>query len=518
VRGRHADACGVHRQELRGAAGLMRASRSALLAAALFAALSAPAWAVHWPFIGKAAHKVARAAPANVRVWVTSADQSLLLSREPDLRQRPAEMTAGYAAAGALIIDTHKRYQGYLGVGASLTDASAVAINRSMNPKQRKALMRELFGDATDHPSGLGISFVRVPIGGSDFSQLHYSLDDAARGATDASLAHFRLDPYRSGQVPLLQEARRINPGLLLMASPWSAPAWMKENDSLVGGHLQPRWYGAFADYLVRFSDEYTKLGLPLYAISLQNEPGYDTPDYPGMVVTANERTRLIVEALGPKLAQRKSPPLLLDHDHNWDEPQSPARVLADAAAARYVGGVAWHCYKGHVVAQSKLHDQFPAFDAYMTECSGGGWQKDFEEAMRWFYGEVAIGSLDNWARAVAFWNLALDTTHGPHAGGCKNCRGIVTIDARGHVTRNAEYYALAHVTRCLRTGARHVASTDGPDGIRSVAFRNEDDGSLVLLAYNDAKQTRRLDVRAGARGFEYELPAGTAATFCWQP
>jgi glucosylceramidase len=494
----------------------MRPTRAALALVAVLA--TAPAWAVHWPFARVFAHRPARAVATPVEVWVTSADQALLLSHEPDLHQQAADVAAGGAAPEALVIDPATRYQSYLGVGAAMTDASAVAINKSLDPKQRKALMRELFGDATDHPSGLGIGFVRVPIGGSDFSQLHYSLDDVERGRSDAALARFRLDPYRTGQVPLLLEARKVNPGLLLMASPWSAPAWMKENDSLVGGHLQPRWYGAFADYLVRFSDEYAKAGLPLYALSLQNEPGYDTPDYPGMVVTPGERARLVAGELGPRLAKRANAPLLLDHDHNWDEPQSPARVLGDPAAARYVGGVAWHCYKGHVAAQSKVHEQFPAFDAYMTECSGGGWQKDWEDALHWFYGEVVIGSFANWARAVALWNIALDTTHGPHAGGCKNCRGVVTIDAHGHVTRNVEYYALAHVTRCLRTGARRVASSGGPDGVATVAFRNEDDGSLVLLAYNDAKQARHLDVRAGARGFGYDLPAGTAATFCWRP
>jgi glucosylceramidase len=446
-----------------------------------------------------------------VQLWLTTADQRQLLARQSDL-----PLQAEPRPAGALVINPTLRYQAYVGAGAALTDASAQLLSHSLKPRQRHALLRELFGPA---PGGLALGFVRVPIGGSDFSPLHYSLDDQPGGRSDPELAGFRLDPYGFGQVSLLQEARKLNPQLLLMGSPWSAPAWMKRNGSLVGGQLDPRWYGAFADYLVRFSTEFARLGIPLYAMSVQNEPEFEPPDYPGMRFPAPERARFIAQELGPRLAKLPAAPLLLEYDHNWDQPGSPLGVLGDPAAARYVGGVAWHCYKGLVPAQSAVHDVHPQYDAYLTECSGGGWEKGgWNEAMRWFYGNLVIESQRHWSRAVAFWNLALDEKAGPHAGGCKNCRGVVTVDtASGAITRNVEYYALGHLTRCLRPGARRIASDSEPEGIATVAFRNADDGSLVLLAYNRASAARQLRGWSDGRSFGYELPGGAAATFCWQ-
>jgi glucosylceramidase len=159
-----------------------------------------------------------------------------------------------------------------------------------------------------------------------------------------------------------------------------------------------------------------------------------------------------------------------------------------------------------------------PQYDAYLTECSGGGWQKGgWSEAMAWFYGTLVIEGARNWARAVAFWNLALDEKSGPFAGGCRNCRGVVTINRTdGSVTRNVEHYALGHLTRCVRPGARRIASDSDPNGIVTVAFRN-DDGSLALLAYNRAGTARPLRAWVTGRQFATELPAGAAATFCWQ-
>jgi glucosylceramidase len=455
------------------------------------------------------AARPAAAQRATVQVWLTTVEPTHRLARMPDLPLLPGERLAG-----AITINPAQRFQAYVGAGAALTDSSAQVMNRALNAKQRKALLAELFGPA---PAGLAFGFMRVPIGGSDFSELHYSLDDMPTGATDPQLAGFRLDPYRLGQVPLLQAARKLNPQLKLMGSPWSAPAWMKDNHSLVGGRLEPRWYGAFADYLLRFTREYARAGVPLYALSVQNEPGYSTPDYPGMVFPPAERARFIAQELGPRLTREPAPPLLLEHDHNWDEPGSPLTVLGDPAAARYVGGVAWHCYKGNVAAQSQVHEAMPQYDAYLTECSGGGWQKGgWNEAMAWFYGTLVIEGQRNWARAVAFWNLALDEKSGPFAGGCRNCRGVVTINrADGSVTRNVEYYALGHLTRCVRPGARRIGSDSDPAGIVTVAFRN-DDGSLALLAYNRAGATRPLRAWVAGRQFATELPAGAAATFCW--
>jgi glucosylceramidase len=444
-----------------------------------------------------------------VQVWVTTADRSRLLARDTDLafdEEPPRPLL--------IEVDERARYQEMVGFGAAITDASATVINR-LQSAQRNALLRELFGP----PPGIGLGFVRVAIGASDFSSFHYSLDDLPPGETDPTLAHFALDANRTQLTPLLRAARSINPQLKVVASPWSAPGWMKNSGNLVGGKLRPEAYGVFADYLLRYADASAQAGVPIYALTVQNEPGFAPTDYPGMLFEPAARARFIREYLGPRLAARQHPPLLLDWDHNWDKPEAPLHVLADDDAARYIAGVAWHCYYGEVQAQLQVHEAHPDKDAYLTECSGGGWSPHWSEALRHFVGHLMIGSTRAWAKGVILWNLALDEQHGPHAGGCKNCRGVVTIDtASGRVARNVEYYSLAHLSRFVRPGARRIKSSDAEEGLQNVAFRNADDGSLVLLVLNGGSEGRIFSVRSGGRSFSYELPAGAVATFSWRP
>ena len=119
----------------------------------------------------------------------------------------------------------------------------------------------------------------------------------------------------------------------------------------------------------------------------------------------------------------------ILDWDHNWDEPQSPLTVLDDSVARRFVAGVAWHCYAGDVAAQSQVHSVYPGKDVYFTECAGGAWAPNFGDNLRWNVRTLIIGATRHWARGVILWNLALDPQHGPHLGGCADCRGVLTID-----------------------------------------------------------------------------------------
>jgi len=446
--------------------------------------------------------------PTEVQVWITTADRSMLLAREADVKLHEQ-------AVLPLVIDVDEntRYQEMVGFGAAVTDATITVIDKRLPPKKRNELMKELFGPAP----GIGLSFVRVPIGASDFSASHYSLDDRPPGETDYTLTHFALDANHTQLTPFLHAARAINPQLRVVASPWSAPGWMKDSGNLVTGKLRPEAYDVFAAYLLRYADASAKAGVPIYALTVQNEPGFEPTDYPGMLFDPPTRARFIAEFLGPRLALEKHAPLILDWDHNWDKPEAPLEVLADPKAARYISGVAWHCYYGEVQAQQEVHAAFPDKDAYVTECSGGGWSPRWSEALKQFVGHLMIGSTRGWAKGVILWNLALDERHGPHAGGCKNCRGVITVDsATGHVTRNVEYYSLAHLSRFVRPGARRIESSNDIEGLQTVAFRNADDGSTVLLVLNGADEAREFSVRVAARSFHYQLPPGSVATFRW--
>ena len=441
-----------------------------------------------------------------VRAFLTTADQQQLLA--PSAVDKPS------AKAGDVIrIDPKRQHQRIAGFGAAITEGSAWLIRNGMSNTQRDALMRELF---TREGTGLGFEFTRLTIGASDFSRRHYSLDDMPSGQTDPELKHFSLDAERADVIPAVKQALALNPKLQVMASPWSAPGWMKTTDSLVQGQLRPEFYGAFANYMVRYVESMRAEGVPIFALTLQNEPHFEPGDYPGMRMPPATRAAVVGQHLGPLLKAKGMKTQLLEWDHNWDEPWSPLSMLSDKTARKYVSGVAWHCYAGDVSAQSEVAQHFPELDVWFTECSGGEWKPQWNETLPWITRNLIIGSTRHGARGVLMWNLALDPQYGPHLGGCKDCRGVVTIDPKtGQVTRNIEYYAFGHASRFVQQGARRVDSEGGTKGLDHVAFTNPD-GSTALIVSNSAAEARRFTVQAPGQRFSYELPASGVATFTW--
>src|SRR5438874_10170148 len=445
-----------------------------------------------------------------VQVWLTTPGGYKLLSQEPDIHFA----SGGAAVPTTITVDEGTTYQQMVGFGAAITDASAWLLQNGMTPSQREALLQELFGPKP----GLGLSFTRLTMGASDFSLHQYSYDDMPAGETDSSLAHFSIDSNRAYVLPVVQRALAINPQLKIMASPWSPPGWMKTTGSLIQGTLLPEAYGPLAEYFGRYIEAYRAAGVPIYAVTVQNEPHYEPPNYPGMRLEPPARARFVGQYLGPLFARRGIGTIILDWDHNWDEYTSPLQVLADSVAPRYIAGIAWHCYGGDVSAQTLVHDAHPEKDAYFTECSGGEWAASFADNLKWFVRTLIIGSTRGWAKGVLLWNLALDEQHGPHTGGCGNCRGVVTINSASRaVTRNVEYYVLAHASRFARPGAHRIASTSGIEGLESVAFRNADDGSKALIVVNTAAQQRSFAVRWAGQSFSSAIPAGAVVTFYWK-
>ena len=450
---------------------------------------------------------------AAVQAWTTTGDKSKLLAPESAGR-----FGNGAARPLQIAVDANQRFQVMAGFGASITDASGWLIQQRMSAAQRNALLSELFGRG---PGGIGLDFTRLTIGASDFSRSHYSLNDRPPGQADPELVHFSIEANRGDVLPVVKQALAVNPQLQVMASPWSAPGWMKTTDSLVKGSLRPDRYDAFARYLVRYVQAYAAEGIPIFALTVQNEPHFEPDDYPGMRVEAQARAALIGQHLGPLLAREKLKVQLIDWDHNWDVPESPLAVLADPVARAFVAGVGWHCYvdEKYLTNQSVVRNAFPEKDVWLTECSGGEWKPVWAERLPWTVRNLIINSTRHWARGVQMWNLALDENHGPHLGGCKDCRGVVTIhSATGEVTRNLEYYALAHASKFVRLGAQRIASSAGSDGLDTVAFRNTDDGSVVLLVCNSAVSERSFSIVFGGQTLQASLARESVATYVWKP
>ena len=408
-------------------------------------------------------------------------------------------------------VSSAQKYQTIDGFGASLTDSSAWLLYTQLTPDQRNEIVHALF----DPKRGIGVSFLRQPMGASDLALNDYSYDDVPAGQSDPDLKHFSAERDNAYILPLLREAIAINPEMKVIASPWSPPGWMKTTDAMIGGSLKESAYAQLAQYFVKFIQAYEAAGVPIYGITMQNEPLYMPDNYPGMNFSAVAEQKFVRDNLGPALAKANLHPKVMLYDHNWDKPEYPNAILSDPAATKYVDGVAWHCYGGDVSAQSAVHDKFPSKDVWETECSGGTWQKGdvLAEGAR-----LLIEATRNWAKSVVLWNMALDQNNGPHTGGCDTCRGVVTVDTSktARVTKNADFYVLGHAGKFVRPGAVRIDSKSyGTTSIEDVAFQNID-GSIVLVVLNNAASPQTFTVSDARASFTYTLPAGSLATFTW--
>ena len=471
-------------------------------------------------------------APRTAQVWVTTPDGALRMADRGTVAFGSAPTDAP-----TVVVDPSRRFQTMAGFGASITDSSA-AVLYTLDPAARTAAMESLFSPTR----GDGLNYLRQPIGASDFTAgPAYTYDDVPAGQTDYALRHFSIAHDRKQILPLLRQARRLNPQLRVMATPWSPPAWMKTNGSLVGGRLidSPAVYRAYAAYLTKFVQAYRAEGIPVDTLTVQNEPQNRNPaGYPGMDLPSWQAAK-VIEQLGPMLRAAGLRTKILGYDHNWAEhPNDAANTPPDAVAdidrypqellstraARWIAGTAYHCYYGDPSAMTALHDEFPDKDIYFTECSGSQSSdpaNTFSDTLKWHARNLIIGSTRNWAKTVINWNLALDENNGPHNGGCGTCTGVLTVASDGTVTRNAEYYTLGHLARFVRPGAVRVASTSfGTTGwngqVMDVAFVNPD-GSTVLVAHNQNDNPQTFGVRFGDESFAYTLPGGALATFVWR-
>ncbi len=445
-----------------------------------------------------------------VSVWETTASQSQLLAP-----QAGATFTAGNGSASQTItVNPATTYQTMTGFGASFTDSSASLVASS---PLRSQIMTKLFSPT----SGIGLDFLRQPIGASDFSQSLFSYDDLPSGQTDPTLAKFSIAHDNAYILPVLQQALSLNPNVTVMATPWSPPGWMKTTGSMIGGTLSSGDYQVFAQYLTKFIQAYDAAGVPISLITPQNEPEYSPSNYPGSTLTASQEASLI-DDLGPDLKQAGLSTKIIAYDHNWNDTTFPETVLGDPTAGPYVAGVAWHCYAGDPSAQTTVHNAYPNVGTYFTECSGtqsSNPANTFSDSLDWQTENLIIDATRNWAKTVATWNMALNPGGGPSMN-CTNCTGVVTVDnSADTATYNAEYYVLGQASKFVKPGAVRIDSnTFGSGNLEDVAFQNPD-GSDALIALNaDTSSAHTFNVDENGQYFSYTLPAKAVATFTWTP
>ncbi len=448
------------------------------------------------------------AAADTVDVWLTRGDQVSLLEQRPALAWQSGDGTH----STKIHVDPNVTYQTIDGFGASVTDSSAWLIQYELNSAQRNALMDALFARDT----GIGISFLRVPMGASDFALSAYTYDDMPAGQTDPTLANFSISHDETYIIPTLLDAAGRTDELKIIASPWSPPAWMKNTQSLWGGSLESQYYAPYAQYFVRFVEGYQAAGVPIYAVTPQNEPLNDTTSMPAATMQTYQQSAFVGDHLGPAFATAAISTKIIAFDHNWSDWNYPVVVLNDAEAGPFIAGAAFHGYAGDVSQQSTFHTFHPDAEVHFTEITGGDWATNFADNLMWGLRNIIIGATRNWSRSALFWNIALDQNHGPRIGGCSDCRGVVTIDTgSGDVTYEVEYYIIGHASKFVRPGAVRIDSDSLTDTVETAAFVNVD-GSKVLIAVNPQSSSRWFDVVVNDQSFAYRLTGKSVATFVW--
>jgi glucosylceramidase len=444
------------------------------------------------------------ASSSDVSFWLTKGDQSGLLQKQN------ANLVFGATSNNypKITIDTGQTFQTVEGFGFALTGASAYLINH-MSAAARDALLKELF--ASDSNS-ISISYLRVSIGASDLNTSVFSYDDLPAGQTDENLQHFSLAPDEADLIPVLKLILAINPNIKILGSPWSPPAWMKENRSTIGGRLLPQYYGVYANYFVKYVQGMKGHGITVDAITTQNEP-LNPDNNPSLYMPASQQDSFIRYHLGPAFQSNNITTKIILYDHNCDHPEYPISILDDAATRPFVDGSAFHLYAGDISAMTTVHNAYPSKNLYFTEQYTGSEGK-FDGDLKWSVKNVVIGSMRNWSRNALEWNLASDPTYSMHTqGGCNTCKGAVNIDGNS-VTRNVSYYIIAHASKFVPAGSVRINSNVVGD-LYNVAFKTPS-GKKVLIVENDSNSSQNFNIAFNGKWVTTSLPAGAVGTYVW--
>lgn len=440
-----------------------------------------------------------------VKVWSTYRDK----------RHAPGEALswkpAGDVRAEAIVLDPHTTKQEILGFGAAMTDSSCYVLSQ-MTAAEREPLMHDLFS-----PDEMAMNVCRTCIGASDYSRDVYSFDESDE--PDPELKKFSIDHDKAYILPVLREARKANPELFLFSSPWSPPGWMKPNKSMLGGAMRKNSFGPYAQYFMKFLEGYKAEGVAIDAVTVQNETDAEQEGNMPACLWAQEAEMDFVKShLGPALRKAGSPVKIWVIDHNYSLWGRAVDELSDEGVYEYVDGIAWHGYVGEVSAMSRVHDAFPQKNAYWTEGGPDINQPDYQTDWTKWAGTFN-GILNNWARSITSWNMALDEKGKPNVGPF-SCGGVVTVENGSHkVTKSGQYWAFAQYSRHVKRGAKVFATDgigyDGAGGaVSHVGFVNPDGRHVVVLANSGADT--RVQLAMGAQQLEVEAPADSVLTLEW--
>lgn len=441
----------------------------------------------------------------DVDFWLTKGDQSVLLAKQAG--------TLGFGTVPNtytnIEVKESQKYQTVDGFGYTLTGGSVDVINQ-LNAARRTVLLQELFGTGEN---SIGVSYIRISIGASDLNAEPFTYNDLATGETDLSLAKFSLEKDKN-LISMLKEILAINPKILILATPWSAPLWMKDINSFKGGKLKAEYYDVYAKYFVKYIEQMRAEGITIDAVTPQNEPLHDGNN-PSMYMSAQDQTNFIKNNLGPAFKTANLKVKIIAYDHNCDNPNYPKAVLADADAFPFVDGSAFHLYAGDISALTNVYNSYPTKNVYFTEqwTSSEG---QFAGDLKWHLRNVIIGSMRNYSKNALEWNVANNANFGPHTdGGCTMCKGAITITSSDSYQRNVAYYIIAHASKFVPMGSVRIESNSGGN-LQNVAFITPS-GSKVLIVENDGSATETFNIKFNGKWVATSLEAGSVGTYTWK-
>ncbi|MGD9909210.1 MAG: glycoside hydrolase family 30 beta sandwich domain-containing protein [Candidatus Izemoplasmatales bacterium] len=416
-------------------------------------------------------------------------------------------------------VDDFQTFQTFYGTGAALTYSSAYVINQSPD---RDEIINYLFSE-----SGLHIQLVRLTVGASDFvpsSVGHYTYDDSPNNTADMELNYFSLE---QDQIifDIIEQALEINPDIVFLAAPWSAPAWMKTNKNLYGGALSTIYYNSYANYLIRYLQEMENMGIHIKYLSIQNEPYYAPYDYPGMTWTIDTTKIFIRDFLGPKLVENglTTSIMIWDHnpvDNNGNLIDYPVRVLNNEETASYVGAIGVHCYTGDDADMydflDYLHENNPEMEVFMTECTAVTTYKNLSQNMEWSLRRMYLETYNRFASGTTYWNMVLDPVGSVHDGGCSNCTGLlsVPIDGSSGYTVEADAYVTGHFSKDIMSGATRIYTKANNTGLLVTGFKDQN-GKITLVIFNDSV-ARTTTINWRNHSFAIALPQSSLTTVYW--
>jgi glucosylceramidase len=466
-----------------------------------------------------------------IEAWITSADRSALFSRQSK------EITFGREESRGLpiIIDDRQQYQSVDGFGFALTEGSAFHLHR-MSPPARAQILREMFASDSNNT---GFSYIRLTLGASDLNNFVYSYNDLPEEKEDTELKKFSLSHDRDDIIPVMKEILRIVPDIKIMASPWSAPVWMKTSGDIRGGALKKEYYDVYAQYFVKYVQEMAREGIHIDVVTIQNEP-LNSRNTPSMPWYWQEHNEFVRDYLGPAFREAGLKTKIVIFDHNCDRPDYPLAILSDPETAQYVDGSAFHHYRGYLSGMSTVHMARPDKNIYFTEQMlterPGSPTINIAASVR----RLIIDVTRNWSKNSILWNFAADLLNDPHTdnGGCSMCQGAITIDG-DKVTRNIAYYTIAHASKFVRPGSVRIHSTHPFDQgvditedeergevrratlvehsnvLPNVAFKTPE-GKIVLIVVNDSWLAQNVKIQYNGLFADLRLAPGSVGTYIW--